>query len=92
MDQREDQRRDAEQHRNRQRDAAREEPQHGLILAVLSPETQPCVWSSFAPSTSCGDRHFVARKAAVVERVFRIGIAEGVRAVLDGALLHVLIV
>ena len=85
------QRRDAEQDRDRQRDSAREKPQHerdsSRVRAKLSLASGPR-WRRARPGRSPLRRQ---GRPAFVERVFSIGISEGIRAVLDSALLHVLV-
>ena len=81
MNEREDEGRDAEQNRDRQRNASREKPKQTSALCFVLVRAEHIL----------RDRHVVEREAVFIERRLRIGIASGIWSVLDGAFLHVLV-
>src|SRR6478672_535128 len=81
MNQREDKSRDAEQNRDRQRDAPREKPKQTSALCFILVRTEHIL----------RDRHIVGGETGFIERVLRVGIANSIWSVLDGAFLHVLV-
>jgi hypothetical protein len=81
VNEREDEGRDAEQYRDRQRDATREKPKQTSALCFVLVRAEHIL----------RDRHFIDWKTGFVERRLRIGVAMGVGTVLDGAFLQILI-
>ena len=81
MNEREHQGRDAEQYRDRQRDAPREKPKQTSALCLVLVRAEHIL----------RDRHFVQRETGFVEGRLGIGIAKRIRAVLDGTFLQILV-
>jgi len=81
VDERKNEGRDAKEYRDCERDAPREKRKQNSAL---------CFVLVRAEHVFCY-RHFIEREAGFVERVLRIGIAMGIRAVFNGTFFQILV-